>query len=976
MRAGARPMEFKLDLDRNAHPNVATDAYTIAEGRAALGDAASRGSALAGRGAALARSGAGKAASATKAGARAAGAAAWAGGKYTLEQARAYKKKWHNWLYERPGHQNFFLLITNVLYLALTLTALILTVIVVNEHVDDFKRNEFALHKDPITGEVKQYSPCGMPTPDSMYLLQALGALPAAGFDGAALEPDYKNWMQKVDRALCSRIVPGHPEGLPAYSDDIGVCKGNTYVDYGTVHAEELLAIGYLMDNQAIAPNKDDVNDQTLIDQKNALLETLTCIQKKNDLGQEPYYTKHLREAYGDLKTRVARAYVAAMPAFARYQNERAACQEPSQYKDPFDSYCAHSCHLRVELERAAADQTLMYDSGTVMPPGTTFTKQLYRLLALSLAGYYDRYYNDGVCFRNVEIDPDVATNPSGTNTLTALQFCQNSMDFTYTGATDPVTGTAGVTAYSQQNHKITVSEECGADYGTNPPPSPAPPVYRTNEAVSSDLAAHACAATLQYGLFEQGRLFGIPDVLAPFVLDTRVHPNIHFIGAWIYNAMYVNPVKMAGDLLADPKSKLEMYIAYRLSSTSIWAILVANVAGYMMVRALAPTIVHILKFLGFTTNVIKHKDPNGPYGDIYEDIVLVRPQIGWPVYLATFVTLLAIYWILWVDPATQSHYYISTTCEDWHGLGVQVPSGAFATTWGKRRYARFGEHLIGILLAITVVLIVFIQVVGKTFVPYEAKKEDAKVKEGETARLDTVALIMIGFALVIQILFITQSIISGDAWYEAIKASDNDHAMLQTFTKDVIMSVWAAFWTSASIAWYRQKWAVDKLNFIIQLVWMASALLLLWMPVFQSAALLSNEIDAAFSDGKGTTDQRRLIVYIFIYSFSAIWTVVLGIRLKAMWDALPERADAVANSTWARLKREREKKLAYIRGIELAAERADAADALGIPDISGTGSKGRFKFDLSSMPLGPEGIPVMPARKKEAGYMPLLPRQ
>ena len=31
------------------------------------------------------------------------------------------------------------------------------------------------------------------------------------------------------------------------------------------------------------------------------------------------------------------------------------------------------------------------------------------------------------------------------------------------------------------------------------------------------------------------------------------------------------------------------MYIAYRLSSTSIWAILVANVAGYMLVRAAAP---------------------------------------------------------------------------------------------------------------------------------------------------------------------------------------------------------------------------------------------------------------------------------------------------------------------------------------------------------------------------------------------------
>ena len=82
----------------------------------------------------------------------------------------------------------------------------------------------------------------------------------------------------------------------------------------------------------------------------------------------------------------------------------------------------------------------------------------------------------------------------------------------------------------------------------------------------------------------------------------------------------------------------------------------------------------------------------------------------------------------------------------------------------------------------------------------------------------------MIGLAFVIQILFITQSIVSGDDWYQAIKASDNDHAMLVTFQKDVLMSVWAAFWTSASISWYRQKWAVDKLPKHFQYAWMAAA--------------------------------------------------------------------------------------------------------------------------------------------------------
>ena len=970
-------MEFKLNLEPNGHHVVATDAYTMAQARSAYGNAAARGRVLAGRGASLARSGAGRAASASKAGAKAAGAAALASGKYTLQQAKAFKEKWHNWLYDRPGHQNFFLLITNVLYLALTLTALILTFLIVNEHVADFKRNEFTQHKKA-DGTQKQYAPCGMPTPDSMYLLQAIGALPAAGWDGASLEPDYQHWMKQVDRALCARIVPG--KQLPSYSDDITVCEGTGYIDYGTNHAEELLALGYLMDDDAITPTLLDIDDEPALDEKNAAFERRTCLQKKEDPdhpGEKPYYSEQQFEAYGDLKTRVARAYIAAMPAFSRYQKERDTCAEADGFKDPFDSFCKHSCHVRKELKAAAEQQELLYTT-TDIPGGTTFIKQLYRLLALSLAGYYDRYHNNGECFRNDEVYASNAAADIGFvegDHLSAYHFCENSMNPTTPGDGVSSSNKDAVAAYSAQDHNIQGDEQCGID-GHHPPP-PAPPIYRNDPdgGYAKKLSGQVCAAILQYGLFEQGRLFGIPDVIAPFVLDNRVDRNLHFIGAWIYNAMYVNPMKKAGDILADPKSKLEMYIAYRLSSTSIWAILVANVAGYMMVRALAPTIVHILKMVGFTTNVIKYRDPNGPYGNTYEEIVLVRPQIGWPVYLAMFVTVLAVYWILWVDPATQSHYYITTTCEDWQGLGVHVPSGAFGTTWGKRRYGRFGEHLIGILLAITFFLILFILAVGKTFVPAGARKEANKVDVGTTVRLDAVALVMIGFALAIQVLFITQSIISGDAWYEAIKASDNDHEALETFSRDVLMSVWAAFWTSTSIGWYRQKWAVDKLNFILQASWMATCLLLLWMPVFQSAVLLQKEIDAAFSDGKGTTDTRRLIVYIFIYAVSAIWTVVLGIRLKAMWDAMPERAAAVANSA-ARVREAKEKKLAYLQGMEEAARRAEDADALGIPDISGTGGVSRLTFNLSGMRIPAATVPVRPQRKTDAVYMPLLPSQ
>ena len=966
-------MEFKLNLDpHNQHAAVYTDAAAY-----------DRAVSLARAGGARARGGLARVSATAGARARAAGSAALSRardvGRNRYADVKAFKDKWHRWLYNEPGKTNFWLLISNVLYIAVSLTVLVLTFIVMHEHVDDFKRNEFTEHyvKDADnnpTSVLKQYPPCGMPTPDSMYLLQAINALPAAGWDGASLEPNYKSWMQKVDRALCARIVPG--KQIPAYDDDITVCEGNGYIDYGTDFAEELLALGYLMDDDTITPTLEDVDvAQDLID-KNAAFERRACLVKKADPDhptEEPYYTEQQRKAYGDLKTRVARAYIAAMPAFSRYQKERSTCAEGVDQKDPFDVMCKHSCHVRKELKAAAAQQELLYTTAQI-PAGTTLIKQLYRLLALSLAGYYDRYHNNGVCFRNDEVYAAGDTIPSGFSEgdhLSAYTFCENSMNPTTPGNDMSFTNDGAVTEFTKQNQNVELNEQCGLT--AYPPPPPAPPIYRIEPTKGLDkkLSAQVCAATLQYGLFEQGRLFGIPDVIAPFVVDNRVDRGLHFIGELIYDAMYVKPRKKAADILADPKSKLELYIAYRLSSTSIWAILVANVAGFMLVRAAAPMGVYILKFLGVTSNV-KQKLA-GRTGE-FEPIKLVRPQIGWPIYLAQGVNLLVIYWIFFIDPATQSHYYITPTCEDWQGLGVHVPSGAFGTTWGKRRYGRFGEHLIGLLLVFTLLFVVFQQAIGRAMVSPELVKDAKRVKLGATARLDKIALIMIGFALSIQILFISQSIVSGDDWFQAIKASDNDHAVLVTFSKDVLMSVWAAFWTSASISWYRQKWAIDSLKAPFQYGWMAGSLVLLWMPVFQSAALLSDEIDVAFSDGKGTSDTPRLIICIFIYAFSAIWTVVLLVRLKAVYNAIPDKS---TNSTKFRSA---ENVASQKNEIKRAIANAEASKAeeerLALYDFISSAPASRPMFNLSGMTVPAATVPVKPQRKAEAVYMPLLPSQ
>ena len=885
------------------------------------------------------------------------------------------KAKWHDWLYKNPP--NMPLLISNVLYLALCFTALVLTVLIMHEHANDFTRNYLRRWRDPVNPEDPP-KPCGMPTPDGMYLLQATGTLPAAGWDGATLEPNYQTWMQKIDRALCSKIVPG--VDVPEQTAD---CTGNP--DYGTNLAEELLTIGHLMDDAEIMPTETDVNDQAALDAKAALFDKKACLTDNNKAeGEKPFYSMQQFNSYGDLKGRVSRAYITAMPAFARFSREREACQISSNgHEDPFDVNCRHACHIKRELEAAAADQFAMYRTDHAFETSTL--KQLYRLFALSLSGYYDRYHNGGACFKN---------GYGGQDPMNAIDFCAEAMDNIAGLASEQgKTQQEAVSLFTAANDRVKESTQCVDT--THSPPPPAPPVHRAEvETLSTNdrVGPAVCAATLEYGLVEQGRLFGIPDVIMPFVVDNRVHRSFHFIAWIIYTALYLDPEKDGGMTFSDPKAKLELYIAYRLASSSIWAIIVANVAGFMMVRALVPIGVQLLKILGVTSGKKKLININGKMTEIdeYEPIRLMRPQVGWFVWLTIFVTLLVVYWIMWLDPATQSHYYITSTCEDWAGLGVHVSSGAYVTTWGKKRWERFGEHLIGILLIITVFVFFFQHFIGRSLIDKAIVEDNtSSVKLGAVSRKNFVVGAMLFFALMIQLFFIIQSGVSGGKWFDGAKSDDIARRLSQVFAKDVLMSVWAAFWNAAAVAWYRQKWAVVHLKRMYQYAWMAGSIVLVWMPVLQASIALDQEIETAFRNGKGSKDTERLAFFICILGFSFIWTCLLVFRLREVYLAMPANPTN-DNFSQGAIEDAADEAVQKIEQIE--AEEAEG-DADGLAGLVNLASKPRFKFDLSGVRVGPTqtGARVAPVTRGSARvsfslsgsarderrsvYMPLMPK-
>ena len=906
------------------------------------------------------------------------------------KDAMEFKRKWHGWLYEHPP--NIPLLMSNVVYLALCLTTLILTVLVMHEHANDFKRNSLSRFRDPSTaGSINTPKPCGLPTPDGMYLLQALGAVPGAGWDGATLEPNYQDWMNKINGALCNKLIPG--VGAPNTNTALG--GEDQCLEYEVDFVEELLAVGHLLDDEGVMPNSEDYADSAKMSNKKDLLENRACTTEHDDDADDPFYSTQQYDSYGDLKARVARAYMTAMPAFSRYDKERDDCQSSANgHQDPFHSLCKHACHIKSELKAAATQQHSMYrtaDADNLVP----FTKQVYRLLALSLAGYYDRLYNGGECFRNGQ----TLTTPVP---LSAIEFCEEAMD-----ESSPADGEQGLTQavafdrFAESSHAVKSAHECtDAD---NKPPPPAPPVYRIDtgnfptpeDSADNSIGRQVCAATLEYGLIEQGRLFGIPDVIDPFVVDNRVHRSAHFVAWVVYSWLYKDLEKDGGLTFADPKAKLELYIAYRLASSSIWAIMVANVAGFMMIRALVPMIVHVLKLLGVTTGLKKATTPGLvagvdflPGAVVFEPIQLMRPQVGFLVWLTMGTTLLVVYWIMWLDPATQSHYYVSTTCEDWAGLGVQVPSGAYVTTWGKRRFDRFGEHLIGILLILTVFVLLFQHFIGRSFVDPEIKEAAKETKLGAVTRKGVVAGAMLAFALLIQLFFIIQSATSGGKWFDGAKGDDLSSRLGEVYTKDVLMSVWAAFWNAAAIGWYRQKWAVTDLKPMYQFAWAATCVGLVWMPVLQAAVLLDRELEIAFKNGKGSADTERLAFFICILGFTAIWTVLLAFRLREVYYGVPVAASSGSAVTAEDVNKAKGGRVANIEGVEQAHAEETVAKA---GPLKSDGSFSSFSFDLSGVQIAPGRAPARmgaPARfsaasgarfalrnDKKSVYMPLLPR-
>jgi len=358
---------------------------------------------------------------------------------------------------------------------------------------------------------------------------------------------------------------------------------------------------------------------------------------------------------HGDAIRNLNHSYVLAAPAFVRYQNgignQTTNCMAGN---DPFGTDgCAKYVTVQQQL-RAASEDAFKLLRGD---PDATFpdvSQMLYRMTALAVLEFYDRTQNGGACFRN-------------TNGVPAKEFCgialsskESSDDLGLGSPPDPPATSASQHAYYQ---KIidTSSTTCE---------KPEEPRVRSRTFASSYSADSPviaiCASTLEYGLLDIKRLYGIPDPVGEFEFASGHFGNgfTRWLAGIAYYGLYHGN---AGKIVADwhtSRIHLKLYLGYRLAATAAWGFAAVLSCGYVLAYATTP----LTKLL---------------YKRIAQKLLLPAAQIstislkplGVGEYACTGAAVISGLWLLFVDPAAHSPYYYSSVCTDYADHGGTFPS-------------------------------------------------------------------------------------------------------------------------------------------------------------------------------------------------------------------------------------------------------------------------------------------------------------
>jgi hypothetical protein len=522
------------------------------------------------------------------------------------------------------------------------------------------------------------------------------------------------------------------------------------------------IAISSVFDNNSMTHLPDDDSfPHTYTNAENDLVENL-CNQR------DPK-----RLIYGEIRKRIATAYILANPAFRIYTTGCMQTNDPFTYPE---AACTHaSTVVFPELYQASFDMSI---AGWGQIPSTGI--MLYRLMALSVIAYHDRTHNNNACFENKGLQ-------------NATQLCLNIYSFNQSveilniintlQSLSPSSTSQSVHAYETAIHNIESCNSIFAKPYTASPPSPPPyPKWDFSspqpgqDTQSLNPFVEVCRNVHTFGHFDQQSAFGIPDIIHPFSWK----PDFgEWPASWFYDSLVKDKMSKAPDYETNPVNALKLHNAYRFAVSSAMMIITASCCAYWIGFATIPLLAFVLyRYLG-----LENQTPD-------KTKVLFAPRLGATTYAAIFTNIAVCVYTLYLDPwlPVARSYTSNPSCMNWQKTSS---SSVFVTSDHIKGF--WTDMIQWIFLISVVYVLAHHSTISKK---KKSKKEKESIPWVKRIPKWTPALIITQLGSIIY--FVIISTTDGEAWFDTtIRRHPNAHykslPQAQQLTNDVDTAIVAA---------------------------------------------------------------------------------------------------------------------------------------------------------------------------------------
>ena len=454
-----------------------------------------------------------------------------------------------------------------------------------------------------------------------------------------------------------------------------------------------------------------------------------------------------------------------------------------------------------------------------------------------------------------------------------------------------------------------------------------------------------ACTHNLEWGLWDQARLFGLSDVVMPFEIGPRevVGFNTRSIGPLVIDALFTDPVKAATTQNKNPRFLMRMWTACRLTVATISMTMAGAALGFFLMFGALPLIGTILiQTLGFKDEATD------------AEFMMMPPELKNQVMYAisTGVSIPVVFWLLLVDPSHQTPYMVVDDCSVY---AEKKSGGAYLTTDFRNNYGIQADWIFGWVLIIVFVLpltysLLRCILLNRVLKKVDENKDKSRVNSPGNGNA-TMAMFVFAIANITIASILTT--IRGLEWADLSDDAEyvGESFQAEWFADECQMVVLTGVFFGLSIGNITQRWAVERFDDLVIYAWGFLSVGFFAGPVAIRISLMRDTYAAEKGPWRNE-DEATTSILIVIFNVVALASVV-PIFQNAITTADAKNSSTPLSATGKQTVRANsaDAKLADSEAADDTdwAQDEDEAPSGGFVDPSYMGSKNPFSSPSSS---------------------------